>query len=372
MALLARLDELSGGRYMTPAELVCWADLLAAARPQEAISVYGRLWRMPARPLPPEAMLAYASLLWKAGDPAAAADVCDEFIRRFAPMHEKLPAAVQLRSAALLRAAGEGDKASPGSTERLLAALAATVEARLDDNIRRDALRQYVSLCLREGSSVSEMLDRHAALIEGDAYLMYTDATRRWGDLALRLRSLEAARPTTAASGPASAPADRPELEKLAAAIVEELSRACKAAQAAGMHALAATCAFQRCRLLARAPLGDARAALQAVNDHWRLLQSDPDARVPAAWLRVELMMQLGLLDAASDAVSELAKSGAAPDGDVLLRLSERLADRFAGTESPRRPGALPQKVLILCNRVLAAAVDDPNRYAATAPRVGR
>lgn len=358
LELLAKLDDLTGGKCMTRDELLSWAGLLAGAGRVEAEAIYRRLWSQPGRPLSADAMLAYASLLWKRDDRLGAADVCDEFIRRFAPGHARSNVAIQFRALALLKArqAAADKKAAAELRARLLDALAVAVESSLPDDVRRDALRQWVALRLEIASPYGEMLSRHADLVASDAYLLYADASRRWRMLAARI-----------AAGSLPAEPAAKEADEIAAV----LAAARKAAQADRQSEIAAKSVLLRARLLAGRPLGDPRAALQTLNGNWQLLQADASAAMPAAWLRVELMMRLGLLDAANEALTELRSAGRVGPGDVSLRLAEMLAARYAGADLAEA-GKLQRKVLSLCNEALAGATAEAKRYAACARRVGR
>lgn len=357
LELLWRLDAAAGGRCMRPDELLRWAELLAAASRPEAERIYARLWSSPGRNMPADAMLTYATLLWRKGESASAANVCDEFISRHAPAHARLASAAQLRAAALLHAyaAAGGAKIHPAARARVLDALAVAVEANLPADVRRDALRQWVTVRMHGGGNCQEMLRRHRDLVAGDAFLLYVGAAERWQTLAGRM--------TAGAVEPKQAAKD-------AAQIAATLGEARKYGELSKRGELAANSALLRARLLAGKPLRDARAALEALNGQWKLLQSQQATAMPAAWLRVELMMQLGLLDGASEALAEVRKSGAASPTDVALRLAEMLANRFEDTPLAEA-GKLQRRVLVLCNETLAQSVADRDEYYRRARRVG-
>ena len=357
LEVLARLDELAGGKCLTTDELLAWARLLAAAGRREAGGTHARLWARPRRPLPPRDMLTYASLLWQQRDYLAVADVCDVFLRRFAPAHERSNAAIQLRAAALLKARDRCGHVIPAALRsRLSSALAVAVESALADDVRRDALRQWVDLRLGAGAPVGEMLTRHADLVAGDAYLLYADVGRRWSRLTERI----AAEKLT--DGQARETARR---------ILARLAAAGGAARAARMPSLAARCALLGARLLAGSPLADRRGALASLNAQWALLRGQKDTTMPAAWLRVEMMMHLGMLDGADAALGEIRKAGDVDRTEVSLRLAEMLARRYPELE-PIEAGRLRRRVLGLCGEFLAGALGDATKYNRAAPRAAR
>lgn len=347
LALLAQLDELAGGTLMTRAERLQWADALAALGSPDAVASYRRAAAMPGGPLSARQQYRCAVLLWQTGDWAAVADACDALLKaagRDAPQRND---ATRLRAAALLKLYRQHEGGTPPADvpARLLSALEAVVESDLPEALRRDALRQWASARSRAAGlgACAGMLARHRPLVGQDAYLLYTRAAATWAQL----------------SGRASA--------EQARQIAAECEAARRAAERAARADLAARSALLKARVLAPPPLGDPRAALEVLTGASALLGSEKVTSSAAAWLRVELLLDLGLTDSARKILADMGQADSAGSVEVLIRAAEALSGRYAAGDLVAR-----RQIVELCNRAMASAVGDEGRYAAVAGRSAR
>lgn len=349
LALLARLDALASGAVMTRAELLHWADALSTLGRLEAADSYARAEAMPGEPLSFDQQAARAGLLLKRGDLQPAADVCQAMLNRMPPDHPRRGAALRCRAAALLKLYHQAaaDEPPPRLAERVLAALQAVIESKLPEEVRRDALRQWVGVSARQSGPAAcvEMLDGENRLVGSDAYLLHALAAGRWAAFS--------------ASPPAGDPARAAEQARRIAADGEAARLAAEKEQA---WALAGRCVLLRARVLASPPLRDPQTALKALGDAPYVFKTDGAVAAAASWLRVEALLDLGLTGEATKALAAMPASESAGPAGLRVRLAEALADRYVvGDLTARR------KVVDLCNQALAAAVGQKARYAAVA-----
>jgi tetratricopeptide (TPR) repeat protein len=355
---LERLDAIGGGKVMTRQELLAWAELLAGAGRSEAVPAFDRVLAMAGEPLATGQMLDFATALWKQGQWVKTADVCDRILRQIGPADEQAPGVLQARSAALLKAsatqpAGGGD----AMRKRLLAALRPVFESNLPPPARREALVQWLSLG-GDGkpSDVLGVLDRQQELVQGSAYLLYGQATRAYAALQPRLLS--------AATQPQA------DLAKQVEAVAAGLRAAQAAAAEANDAPLLARAVLAQAQVRSRPPARDAQGALQLLTRNRPALDADKAVAVDAAWLRVQLMMDLGMVEPALAELAELPREGLA-QAAVPLRLAEAVAARFASVDEASR-GRLREQVISLCNRAMMQALADPNAYVGLARHCSR
>jgi hypothetical protein len=366
-ATLATLDRLAGGSLLARDELIAWADLLAATERPGALDAYRRAGAT--APLPVEQSVVYASLLMKQNALADVAAVCDDVLKRMDPAHAQRSLMLQFRAAALLKLLDATKEAAPASLRtRAADALRAVVESTLDPAVRRDALRQWVTLQGMQaglGSCVA-VLQANPALTAGDPYLEYSLAAGKWQ----RLRD------------DAAAGADETVAMVQARSIVEEAAALEKAAAQRSQPAIAARAALLEAQILASPLLRDSRAALTVLNAQWDALRADREAAGPAGWLRVELMLDLGLIDAASKALAELPDAGSPNSPFALLRLAEALAGRAADLPLQGTHMGVPlrtqsqadaqREVLRFTDRAMTMAVSDPATFRTVSERSAR
>jgi hypothetical protein len=355
LALMAELDRVADGKLLSRDELLAWADVLAATGRIEALDAYRRA--RAGGTLSVDQAVAYVSLLARKAMYPDVAAACDELVARLAPSHPQRNAVLEWRAAALLKlieAAGR-DAPAPLRT-RTLDALKAVFESTADAPVRRDAIRQWVAVHGRTGSMAAcvDALLAHPDLVAGDAYLAYSQAAGKWQKLS-----------ETMASGSV----DDTVASAQAQALVQELAFLEK--PVAGQPDLAMKTALLRAQVLGGPPLRDARAALAALAAQWDALKADPQTAETAGWLRVELMIELGLVEAASKALAELPDSASPNSPVALLRLAETLAARSADL-APAAQADVQREVLRFCERAIAMAVSTPQLFRTTSERAAR
>ena len=371
LAVLAKLDELSGGRLMTVEELFEWADLLGSVDHPKAAAVYARAKAGSVAYPSAARMLRYARSLWRARKLLPAADACDELLEKIDANHARRGIALQLRAACLLRAYTQKDAASrPGklklklkleleSTERVLAALWEVVESRLGSDVRTDALRQWAAIEVRATplAVVAERIARHQTLVDDDdAYLAFTHASGRWQ----RLR-VDAANPN----------GDQTKLIARARRIVADLMRVHRLAEAGRDVAIVARSALLRGRILAAEPIADPQGALKQLAANEGPLSGDPAVVAGAKRLRVELLLKLGLVEPAADLLGDISQSGARPDWADVLKVAGGLAALYADTPIAGR-ALLQQKVKGFCSSAVEQAAGDAEAYAGAGRKAAR
>jgi len=369
LALLRQLETLSGGPLLAREELLAWADLLAAAGRDDAVAFYNRAKGSSGEPLAARQLLVYIALAMKQERYAETADACDRLLKLLPADDAKRPDVLVRRAAALrrvLEAAAEGQRRA-GLVDRTLDALRAVVGSASSDAIRRDALTQWVAIQSgRSGlADCLTMLAEHNDLAKGDAYLLYAHAAARWQVLAEELAALDGR------VAPATGAAETGAAEGRARRILADLEAAAEAASAAQNAGVLARSTLLRAQTLARPPLDDRRQALSVLDAGLGALQADPAVAGAAAWLRVELLLGLGLIEEASKALAKV------PEGDekgsplARLRLAEALARRYGGVRDAG--GAeVQRRVLDLCDAAVAGAVADEVQFVAVSQRAAR
>jgi hypothetical protein len=355
LALLADLDSAAGGKILTREELLAWADVLAATGRPEALDAYRRA--RAGGPLSIDQSIAYVSLLARKALYADVAAACDELAARLEPAHPQTSAVLEWRAAALLKMLEAAGRRPPADLRtRTLAALRAVFESTAAAPVRRDALRQWVAAQGAAGGLAAcvDALLAHPDLVAGDAYLAYSQAAGKWQKLS------EAAAAGAVDDAVASAQAQ---------AIVQELLALEK--PVAGGPDLAVRTALLRAQVLAAPPLRDSRAALALLTAQWDALKADPQTAEAAGWLRVELMIELGLVEAASKALAELPDSASPNSPLALLRLADTLAARSADL-APAAQADVQREVLRFCERAMAMGVSSPQSFRTVSERAAR
>lgn len=354
LALLVRLDALAGGKAMTREELLQWADALLATGRAGAVTFYRRAESMPGNPLSVQQQYNCAILLWKQGDLAAVADACDSLLKSLPSDHRQRPDVIKLRAAALTRLYHQtgADKRNASLSARFLAALQSVMESSLAQEVRRDALRQWVVVKSSQAgfSDCMDMLTKQSSLVKSDSYLLYARAVGRWSLLLGKSSTLDDSKATAEARQ-----------------VLADCKAARKAAQRVGAKNLAARSAFLSAHVLAGPPLRDRQAALKILNEASKILKADNAVAGEATWLHVEILLDLGLTNAALKKLSNLSGTEATDSIQMLLRLAEALADRYVGSDATAR-----RTVVNLCNRAIAGALGDGQKYAVTARRSAR
>lgn len=360
LALLVQLDALADGRLLAREELLAWADVLAAAGRPDATAFYDRARAGSGGPLAAKDLVSYVALSIKEGRLLAAADACDRLLAALPPADPQRVQALEWRAGALLRLLGETAPAARPAplVERTLAAFQAVAESPAPDAVRRDALRQYAALKgEREGpAGAVPLLAAHRTLVEGDAWLLYALAAGEAERLAADME----------AGGLAEAEASARAAEVLAAT-----DRALAAAEKAADRPILARATLLRARTLAGPPLRRRREALAALQRSPDVLKEDAAVAGSAAWLRVELLLDLGLAEEASKALEEAAGGSARGEPEARLRLAETLALRYAAV-APEGRAEVQRRVLALAESALAQAAGDEARFADLALRAGR
>jgi hypothetical protein len=352
MDALARLDAMGGGKIMTRQELLDWAQLLTGAGRDEATAVFDRLLAAEGAPMEAGQMLAFTALLWKQGQWLRAADVCDRVLQKLAPGDEQVPGVLQARAAALLKASTQPGAGQGALQTRLQAALPPVFESNLPVPVRREALLRWVSLGgdLKPADLLA-VLERRGDLVQGNAYLLYCQATRSYAAL----------QPALAATAAQS----QPEVRKQVEAVLAGLRAAQAAAAEANDAPLLARSILATAQVLSRPPPRDVQAALNLLTQQRQSLDAEKAVAMEASWLRVQLMMDLGMVEPASKELQSLPSEGGVGLAGVPLRLAEALAARQATADEASR-GRLRDQVIVLCNRAMVQALADAN------PAVGR
>jgi hypothetical protein len=360
LSLLAIAERLAGADRLTRGELLDWADAQARAGHLAAAEFYQRALAMSGDALSAEQLAGYATLMWRRGDAVATAEACDRFLGAVAADHRERETMLQLRAVALLRQFKSPTDDSPPAalSGRLLTALEAVVESGLPIEVRRDALRQWVALSARRGSFGvgTRLIAKHPDLGGDDPYLLYAEAAGRWQALAAKL---------------AAGRVKETDAGETVRRVLRLLVDAEKRGQGAKALQLVARSALLRAQILAAPPTRDTRAALEVINQKWTMLKAERATAESAAWLRVELMMDLGLVDAATAAVAELQGEGMRGRANVSLRLAEALARRYEAAELRRR-GEVQRQTVSLCNRAVSQATRDETAFVAAARRAAR
>jgi len=340
---LSRLDGWMGNQLLQRDELLQLARQQATLDARLGLELYRRAigedWHVPL-----EHVLACAALAWKEQDYSLAADACAAALASLGADDPRGPALLQMRAAALLKLRRDTDPAD--KTTRLLTALEAVIESRLDSPVRLDALRTWVNLhsIACDAAEVRRMLVQQGALFKTDAALLYSRAVAAWTLVA-------DADTTTQSTQPAQSP-------------LREVLDDCIAAAAAARVAKD-TAVLARAKLLeARVQLatGDGRACLQTLTDARADLQQDKDVAPEAAWLRAQVMLELGMVQAAAKEIEPLANTPGMKV-DVLLGLAGALAQRYESSGANR--DAIREQVVRLANQAMTAAATDKANFLA-------
>jgi len=358
LRLLADLDRLAGGGRMTRDELIQWADVLAATGRSEAVAVYRRAQE--SGPLAPEKALLYLSLLVKQGEFTAVAQVSEDLLKRLEPAHPQQGTVLQWRAIALLKLLEQAGAQPPSADlqARALAALRAVFESTLEPAVRRDALSQWVAIQCRmtgPGDCLDTLLG-HQDLVADDPYLQYTQAAGQWQRLVAEMAAGDVEDSVAGAR---------------ARAIADALGRIPKPAAPGASPHPAARAALLKAQILSDQPLKDSRAALAVLTAEWNSLQSEAETAQAAGWLRVELLMDLGMVSAASKALADLPDTAAPNSPPALLRLAEALASRLAGA-APDALADARREILRLCERAMGMTVSNAETFLTLSQRSAR
>ena len=355
MALLRRLDALCEEGMMSRAELVQCGRALIAVDPPEAVSCYRRAEAIPPG-LNPSEYNTLARLLWKSGDYSGTADACDALLKKAKRDDPHRGGAIQLRAAAMLksyRTVGEG-KISPGLRQRTLSAQRAVVEqSDFSADVRREALRQWVAIASRGEGGLPvcvKMLEAQRPLVKDDAYLLYAQAGGRWATLLANLPEQDDAK-------------TRQDAKQL----IEASLAAQEAAERSGEKDILARSLLLRSMILAGRPLRNPREGLKVLQEAPELLNADKSLAEAAGWVRVEMLLDMSLTDAALKAVENLQKTTQTGRSAVMLRIAEAMADRYTDQDLATR-----QRVVKLCNDALSGAFANEKQYIAVARRSAR
>lgn len=266
--------------------------------------------------------------------------------------------ALEWRAAALVKALGEAEEGVPREAleTRALGALVAVVGGGSGEAVRRDSLRQWVGIESRRRGmgACAAMLAAHAELVEGDAYLAYARSAGAWEQLAEAVAAGEA-----------------PDALGRARAVLGDLEAAEAAAGKAGRAELAARCVLARAQVLAEEPVRDRRAALEALQKGAASVAADEAVAWEAEWLRVELLLDLGMVEAASKALGALPEGRGDGSGTARLRLAEALAARY-GSMAPEGRAEIQKRVLRLCDAAMAGSVGSEEAFVEVSRRAAR
>lgn len=360
LALLRKLETLSSGPLLRRDELLAWADLLAAAGRDEAVAFYNRAKGSSDEPLAARQLLAYITLAMKQQRYRETADACDRLLELLTADDAKRPPVLGCRAAALLKVleAADAGRRPAGLDDRTLGALRAVVGSASPDPLRRDALKQWVAIESRRSGLTNclKMLTDYNDLARGDAYLLYCGAAARWQVLSEEL---------------AGGAVEKAAAEGRARRILADLAVAADAASAAADTGVLARSTLLRVQALARPPLGDRRQALSVLDAGLGALKDDPAVAGAAAWLRVELLLDLGLIEEASKALAKVPEGREKGSPLARLRLAEALARRYASVQDTGR-SEVQRRVLDLCDAAVAQAVADERQFVAASRRAAR
>jgi len=360
LAMLRKLETLSGAPLLARDELLAWADLLAAAGRDDAVAFYNRARKTSDEPLQARQLLAYIALAMNQQRYAETADACDRLLLLLGPDDAKRPSVLERRAAALLKVL-EAAKKEPRPArlvDRTLDALQAVVPGPSSARIRRDALKQWVAIQSKRSGLATclKMLADHSDLAKGDAYLLYSHAAARWQVLSADVEA---------------GAVERGAAEGRARQILSDLEAAAKAAAAAEDSGVASRSTLLRVQVLARPPVADRRQALSVLDAELGTLQDDPAVAGAAAWLRVELLLDLGLIEEASKALAKVPEGTEKGSPLARLRLAEALARRYATVRDAGR-AEVERRVLDLCDAAVAGAVTDEAQFVAVSRRAAR
>jgi len=359
LAMLRTLEVLSGGPLLQRDELLAWADLLAAAGRAGAVAFYNRARKTSDEPLLARQLLAYIALAMNQQQYAETADACDRLLLLLGPDDAKRPSVLERRAGALLKVLAATKEPRPaGLVDRTLAALQAVVPGPSSASVRRDALKQWVAIQSKRSGLATclRTLSEHSDLAKGDAYLLYSYAAARWQVLAADVEA---------------GAVERVAAEGRAREILAGLASATQAAAAAEDSGVASRSTLLRVQVLARPPLEDRRQALSVLDAELAALQADPAVAGAAAWLRVELLLDLGLIEEASKALAKVPEGAQKASPLARLRLAEALARRYATVRDAGR-AEVARRVLDLCDAAVAGAVTDAAQFVAVSRRAAR
>jgi hypothetical protein len=367
---LVRMEALAGQPLLSRDELLAWADLLASAGDGAAVALYDRARAMSAEPLGPRQLLAYVALAMNQKRYLDVANTCDRLLESLPADDARRGDALQWRAAALVhlwRTASQEQRSALGAG-RVLKALEDVVAGAAPAEVRRDALRQWASVrAEREGlAACLPVLDAQPDLVDADAWLLYTRSAAR----AQRLTEDLADAAVGASSAPGAAAAGDSAARSRAVAVAADLARAGDLAAAASDKPLAARAALLRARVLARPPASDAREAY-AVLEAADTASADSATAGEAAWLRVELLLDLGLVDEAARALERVPEGAASGSPLARLRLAEGLAARYAAIAAGGR-AEVQRRAIALADAALVQVVADDAAFASAARRAAR
>ncbi|MBE3069583.1 MAG: hypothetical protein IMZ66_05035 [Planctomycetes bacterium] len=353
LAALVHIEILSGAPLLARDELLGWADLLSAAGRDEAVTFYDRARDLSGEPLGHRQLLAYVALAMRQGRWPDVADACDRLLQDLPAADPDRPAALQWRAAALVKVLGaaEADRRRD-LAPRAAAALDAVVESTAPAPVRRDALRQWVAAeGERRGlAACVDRLDAHPDLVAGDPYLVYCRAAGAYQ--------------RTADQWSEGALAEA-EAKVRARGIAADLGKLGPVAAAAGDRGVAARGALLRATILARPPVRDADGALAVLRAEDAALKADPVVAGAAAWARVEVLLDLGLIEEAFKALAEVPEGFGEGSPVARLRLAEALAARYPDIAAAGRD-EVQRRVLGLCDAAMAQAAGDDGSAAVT------
>ncbi len=346
LQVIVDADSTYGGGLASADELFGFADLLIAAeRYAQALKLYDRGVAMTDKPAP-QRLQAHAALLTRAGRYADAAEAYDRLLELTDDEAQRANV-MRWRNAALASAAQSDDAGSRALVAKQLEALLETADSDIDPETRRAALRRWAAL-RSERTGPAEyypQLQQREALIGDDAYLLFALLSGRYAEL--------------------TAEPDAPTREALLA-VAERLSAVAESARRQGLADLAARAVLLRSRALVTPPLDKRLVAFEALQKHWSDLIGNTATRERAVVQRLNLLLDLGMVDSANDAVDNLPEGVTVSPG-VCLRLAEALAERYDATDP--RAGLIQQMVVRQANRAIASAAAEPRGYAGVALR---
>jgi hypothetical protein len=359
MEALVRLDAAAGGALLTRGEALEWAEILSGAGHPNGVAAFDRVVNMAGPALEAEPMMRFAALLWRQGQWLRAADVCDRVLPQLPAGEESHAGVIQLRAGALLKAYWQEGPAMDALRKRVLDALAPVYESNLPEAVRREALAQWASLSAEASpQAIQKVLGEHPDLVRGSALLLYCRA--------LQNRALLPP-PGESATRPAA------DSKKAAQAILADLRASQSAAREANDAPMLARAVVLEAQVIWRPPLQDPQAALQVLMAGRAAIEAVAPLAREAAWLRIQLLMDLGSVDAAMKELAALPQEGPSDQAAVPLRLAGVLAGRYPSADEAAR-GRLREQVLDLCNRAIqmTQTLPDPNAYLGAARRSAR
>jgi tetratricopeptide (TPR) repeat protein len=325
-AILAKLDA-AYPPVMDPHERLGWAnELLVAGRKEEALDHLRRAAEEAPQALSADQCEMFGRVLLDRQRPAEAADWFDRALSRMSPTEPRRSDVLRLAAWARWLVAREDGEHTP----RAAAALLDVVTSDAAGDVRRAALRQWVSLCIdRQPAALLTVLDDHRDLTDNDPLMRYVALRARWMQ----------ARDT---------PADDERLRSLAM----EASQVHAVAAAADDHALAASASLLHAMILGDEGAGDLHAALGVLESTWSSIAQVPAVASQALVLRIEWLLALGLVDSAAMKAAEAGSEAALPPA-LLLKLAAAMAERY----DPSMPDAQRRRaVSSLVHRALTSA----------------